>query len=92
MSNYFTFAQALSIGPPIVLYLSLTGVKGSYIFMNQEWIRNLDPGFEAFDRDRVLLPGLSIEDFGFEAGHILKPAFDMLWQAGGWEKSPFQNG
>jgi hypothetical protein len=38
-----------------------------------------------FDRNVMLLPDLVVEDLNAPAEDILRPAFDALWQAGGWE-------
>ncbi len=41
-----------------------------------------------FDRDLIELPEVFVEDLGADAGQLLRPAFDTLWQASGAEGSP----
>lgn len=41
---------------------------------------------DSFDRDKLLLPDLLLEDFSNDLDALFKPAFDALWQASGWER------
>jgi hypothetical protein len=36
------------------------------------------------DRDVLSLPDLLIDNYSVEPSTALRPAFDVLWQAGGW--------
>ncbi|HEY2851212.1 MAG TPA: ATP-binding protein [Gemmatimonadaceae bacterium] len=39
-----------------------------------------------FDRDRVDVPTLVVDDTSRVASLVVKPALDMLWQAAGWDR------
>ncbi|TFI51958.1 hypothetical protein BLD44_023585 [Mastigocladus laminosus UU774] len=43
-----------------------------------------DPVY-SIDRDILLIPEIVIEDYAAKASNILRPAFDAIWQACGWE-------
>jgi hypothetical protein len=79
LKNYLKVQQELGLEPPIVLILSLIGVRGYRI------------GFGVFqdpkqpiDRDTALLPDVLVENYSAEAADILRPVFDAVWQAAGW--------
>jgi hypothetical protein len=79
LKNYLKLQEVIGLTPPIVLLLSLIGVKDYRI------------GFGLFndtkapiDRDSVLLPDNLVQDFTADSADILHPVFDCLWQAAGW--------
>lgn len=78
--------QKLSIFPPAVLLVSLTGVKGYKLAVNQR----LDPWRQQghkIDRDSLFLPEILIEDPTIDSATILRPVFDAVWNSAGWMKS-----
>src|SRR5262249_49355870 len=79
LHKYFRAYVALGVEAPIVLLVSLRGVKGLFVPAGR--------GTEfqhPFDRDTLLLPDLLVEDMTVDSDALLKPAFDALWQASGW--------
>jgi hypothetical protein len=78
--------QKLSILPPSVLLVSLMGVKGYKLAVNQR----LDPWRQQghkIDRDSLYLPEVLIEDPAIDTATILQPVFDAVWNSAGWMKS-----
>jgi hypothetical protein len=77
LSNY----RGVQVDPPIVIMVSLLGVKDYYItggaFRDSQ---------ASFDRDDLLLPDLLIEDLAVDLPSLFKPAFDAMWQASGWSR------
>jgi hypothetical protein len=81
--DYFKTIAKLDISPPFVIYFSILDLKGIPI---SSWSgRGND---YVFDRDEIILPGILINSIEGDPGTLLQPAFDMLWQSCGFEKSP----
>jgi hypothetical protein len=78
---YLSAYQQLQIDPPIIVMVSLIGVRGYYIRAGQ-----FKDARASFDRDTLLLPDLLIEEDPVDVGKLLKPAFDAMWQASGWRR------
>ncbi len=78
--SYLAAYSDIGVGTPIVLMVTLVGVKDYYI---------LGPEYddqERFDRDTLFLPDILVETFGIDVGKILRPLFDAMWQASGWPR------
>ncbi len=76
--------DVLAAEPPLAVGLSLSGVKGAYLI--EQW-----PAMDLarpFDRDRIDVPFVFIEDLTKDPKAELQPALDMIWQAGGHSRSP----
>ncbi len=88
--NLVGFQKVIGIEPPILVYLSMIGVKDYQMGLNQStkfrnrrypWARNID-------RESLLFPEVIIENYeGVDFSKILHPVFDTLWNAAGWPKS-----
>jgi hypothetical protein len=86
---YIHQMKVLGLGPPIFVLISLLGVKGYHLWVhNDEFSRRFPAEGEnlPFDRDTMLLPDILIEEYGAKGVDVLRPAFDALWQAGGWSR------
>jgi hypothetical protein len=81
LKEYLPAYKALGVEPPVVVMVSLLGVRGYYISAGQFRDARGD-----FDRDVLLLPDLLIEDLSVSVELLLKPAFDAMWQASGWRR------
>jgi hypothetical protein len=68
-----------------VFTCSLWGLKGRKIFTGYEMSEFL-PTF--IDRAQIQLPDIMIETAQANVERLLRPAFDALWQAGGYPDSP----
>ena len=80
---YLAFQKELGIQPPVVVMLSLLGVKGYKMYVTE----STSFRGESVDRDALLLPEALVDDFAASPEQILKPAFDALWQACGYGRS-----
>lgn len=87
LPRYLNQLQALQVATPIFIFLSLIGTTG-YGFLAPE-----GPGREygftstTADRDLIALPEVVLDDFGVAVDRVLRPAFDMLWNAFGYPAS-----
>lgn len=89
INEYIHILKALEIPGPLLVYLSLTGVSGAYMSVDRSrFFREPVP----VDRDTLNLPDILIEDRAplsnlNEVAKILRPAFDAVWNACGFERS-----
>lgn len=78
VSRFVSFQREIGINPPIVLMLSLVGVKNFALTVgSNQWTDS------RIDRNVLMAPDLLIEDFNFQADILIKPALDFIWQAAG---------
>ena len=77
----------LGVEPPVVLSLTLAGVKSRKILRWPGGAFFSGPD-ETFDRDVILVPETIAYDLNTYADVLLKPLFDYVWNGGGWERSP----
>ena len=86
---YLKLFRQLGIEPPVIVMLSMIGVKGCGISTGPQ---PLQPSFVPIvDRDVLLLPEVVFQDLGDEPASVLQPIFDALWQSAGFERSPNYN-
>lgn len=85
LSGYLTALQSLDVPPPIVLMITLQGVRGSRLGV---YPRPLDD-LPTINRDVLELPEIIIERYGTDVDYqrAARPAFDALWNAGGFARS-----
>jgi hypothetical protein len=74
--------SAIGISPPIVVMITLLGVKGWKIMKQGGYSDSV------FDRDPVFIPELVLESFGGIVRGELKPLLDFVWNAAGDPGSP----
>lgn len=75
------------IPPPFVVLLNLLEAKGHSIYYE----RGVPGYFNSIDRNMVNLPEVIFNDYSLDIGDAMKPAYDAMWNAAGWEKSPNYN-
>jgi len=71
------------IEPPLWGFLTITGVKGARIPTNSDF----GDEYRDIDRDALLLPEFSVDDLGADAADLLRPVFDLVWNASGFRRS-----
>ena len=81
--RYLDILVNLSVEPPVLLMLSLVGVKGRRM-LGRDSLSYGDP----IDRDALIIPEVLVDDFKANPSDVMKPAFDALWNASGWSASP----
>jgi len=87
--RYYLKAYAgLGIAPPVCCFLSLIGVHGMMLY----W-----PGFgrtaRPVDRDDILLEPITCNEFLLDdCTELLRPAFDTIWNVGGFDHCPLFDG
>lgn len=76
--------QRLGVEPPLFVGLSFLGVKDYCMWVDQRFSRHRN---EPIDRDNLLVPEVVIEDYDTRLVDLMKPAFDTVWNACGWNQS-----
>lgn len=79
------FAQALvnkDVEPPFFLFLAFLKARGYQLATAERYLSRSDI---LTDRDSLILPEVEIEQVGFDSAAVLRPLFDMLWNAFGYE-------
>ncbi len=76
---------SLGIEPPIYLFFSVLGARTYSLAVSQRAMFFRDP--PSLDRDNLILPELIVEDLNRPTLTLLRPVFDMLWQAYGYDGS-----
>jgi hypothetical protein len=75
--------KELGLSLPIVVMLSLLGVKGVALTVSATgWTNN------RIDRDILIAPDVLLDDFETDFGRLLRPVFDFIWQSAGVLESP----
>lgn len=77
--------KSMEVPTPIIVFLTLVKAKGYSMGVGN--IYNFDGGGHPIDRDVLVLPELVIENYDDDAGKVLKPVFDALWNACGHQGS-----
>jgi hypothetical protein len=77
VSSYLEALKEIGIDTPLLIFLTLTGVKGYSILSSNS--RNA----VLIDRDILLMPDVMIENYDDKVENILKPVFDSVWNACG---------
>lgn len=85
--RYLRVQSKLELPLPIFVLITLIGVKGLRLILN-DWftMRGLDEQIK-IDRDLLQLPEVLVEDYNVKISRVLRPTFDALWQACGLEQS-----
>lgn len=82
--QYLQGLKNFGVPPPLLITLSMVGVKG--VELSNE--RRLRFHVVPIDRDSLLLPDVLIEQYeAVDAPKLMRPIFDSVWNACGFERS-----
>jgi hypothetical protein len=79
--------QKLLVTPPIVILLSITGVRGFKLGVGKKVDPWKDHVNTIIDREILYLPEILIEDYTSNIPKMLCPIFDAFWNSAGWKES-----
>lgn len=88
--NCLEYFQAVMIEPPIFVLLTLSGVKGTRLAVYNHYPSYFSNA--TFDRDPVFIPEVMLDYFPEtkeELPKALKPLRDAMWNASGFDSSPY---
>jgi hypothetical protein len=76
--------QEIGATPPLVVALTLTNTRGLRMGVDSFGVQQGTP----IAADTIILPETVVSDFATPVGKILKPMFDIVWNASGYASSP----
>jgi hypothetical protein len=79
----FHLLEEIGATAPVVVALTLLKTTGLYMGVNNLWGDNGYP----IDSDSLILPEVVVESLTMPANQILKPLFDLVWNACGFPSS-----
>ena len=79
--EYIGLLKGLGVPAPFLLALSLLNVRGLHLAVNPHQ-HNMDA--YPIDRDDLIVPPVLMESYGSDLGATMRPAFDAVWNAGGY--------
>jgi len=84
MASYLALMDELMIPTPIYVFLTLLNVKGYKITTGDRF----DPFSQySIDRSMLVLPEIRVDNYAVRVEAILKPIFDLIWNACGEPRS-----
>jgi hypothetical protein len=85
LPHYLGVQKEIGIPLPIVVMLTLVGVKGFTMSIPQRFIPFNQCGM--IDRDVLQLPEVMLDSYDTPQHTFMRPIFDTMWQAAGFEGS-----
>jgi hypothetical protein len=85
LRRYLRFLRDCEVPPPIAVFLSLLGVRTHRFGVSFRQFGH--QGAEPLDRDDILAPEVICETHEEDPATLLRPAFDVVWQSFGFERS-----
>jgi hypothetical protein len=83
LGRCFQLLQTIGCGGPVVVALSLLGTKGLTMGVSENGIYDAFPITE----ENIILPETVVEELTTPVEKILKPLFDLVWNACGFRES-----
>ena len=82
LKRYLEAQKSLGVEPPLFVMLSFLGINDYTI----EHDSPSEPNSH-IDRADLIVPEIMIDRFDVEIAEAMKPAFDTIWNAAGWQRS-----
>ncbi len=82
LAGYLGVFKNLSISVPVVMFLTFIGIKDFEMAVDRSRFWGND--YYKIDRDILQLPDAFIDSYDIEPKDILKPMFDLVWNACGY--------
>jgi hypothetical protein len=79
----FNLLQTIGANVPAVVALTLLKTKGLYMGVRNLWDQ---PGYP-IDSESLVLPDVIVDSFATPPNHVLRPLFDLIWNACGLPSS-----
>jgi hypothetical protein len=83
VAHFLNGLRQVGVQPPVWGFLTITGVKGAKIPSDHDF----GDEYRDIDQDTLLLPEFAIDDLGTDAATVLRPVFDLVWNASGFARS-----
>lgn len=91
--NFLYIQKELSINPPFIIMISLLNVKNHDFKLSKEDSPSNVTHLHVINKQHLLLPEIILDDYNKELGSFMKPLFEMIWNAAGYDESvSYKNG
>lgn len=87
LQRYLRIQKPLGVEPPLFIMLSLLGVSGYTMAYHPHDNSLPTQAIHPIDRDNLSVPEAVIESFDCDPVEVMKPVFDVVWNAAGWPRS-----
>ncbi len=84
--RYLEALNQMEVPPPVIAMLTLIGVKGSNLAVSHHHARVWRADPTPIDRGVLILPEVQVDDFACDVAAALRPIFDAVWNAVGWDR------
>lgn len=84
IGSYLKGLKQLGAQLPVVVLMTISGVKDAWLAVSQ---RLMGWDGHTIDRDMLILPDVLVEAYDADVATLLRPVFDAVWNAAGWERS-----
>lgn len=84
LAEYIEFSREFAINPPYFFFLSFVGVRGYTLAVDRSMLWR---GVPTLQENMVVLPEVLIADRDVLPHQLLRPVFDMVWNAFGFTRS-----
>lgn len=81
VERYLAAYKTIGLTPPVVIALSLLGCKGACMVTGGYYRDRVLP---SIDRDAAILPEVVVDSLDVDVPQVMKPIFDMVWNACGY--------
>ncbi len=82
VGSYLTGLKNLDVPNPAIVTAAFLEIAGYELAVP---FRFSNPNHPTIDRDELIFPDILVEDFAGDMRFVLRPLFDALWNAGGYE-------
>ncbi|MCC6912345.1 MAG: ATP-binding protein [Rhodospirillaceae bacterium] len=86
LGQVLAHCRHIAILPPIYIFVSLLSVRNYTLGVSRQ--RAMMEAPEPLDRDHLILPEVAVDNLSASAHTLLRPLFDLVWQAYGYDRSP----
>lgn len=94
VDRYLQLLASAEVPLPVYLFLNLWGLQGRGLVPPDQvstfGVHRMF-GVCPFDRDHLAFPEVMVTDYGSRATELLRTTFDLLWNAVGVDRSPFED-
>lgn len=84
VASYLKGLKQLGVPLPIAVLMSIAGANGAIFAVSARFRARPE---STIDRAMVMLPDVLVESYDVEVQTLLRPIFDAVWNAAGWERS-----
>ena len=82
-TRFLRTQQSIGVALPVMVFVSLLGVRNCFLARDLQFV-----GINGlrFERDDLIIQGVVVDSWDADRGVVFKPIFDILWNAGGYER------